>query len=197
MLLPPRWRQPRFLAGLGIVAASVLLGVALISGGENEVTVWAADHDVAPGTALTAEDLVAVPVQVAHHEIYVTDPSEVIGRRVNRQLRANELLPLSAIETGVVARRQVTMPVEPIHAPTQLRHGDRVDVYVSPRDAVASGASRLVAAGVLIADVSADIDSATGEYAVIVDVDPQQVSPLVSASRGGVIDLVRVPAGTQ
>ena len=120
--------------------------------------------------------------------------SEVIGRRLGRAIGQDELVAITAIGASDADRRLITVPVEPVHAPTDVAHGDRVDVYSSPRDAAtAGGSSRLVLTGALVEQVSTDIDSARGELAVVLDVRADQAALVVNAVRTGVLDLVRVP----
>lgn len=193
------WQQPKFLAGAALVVVSVVAGAALIGSADQRVMVWSAARDLAPGTILEDADLIAMPVQVNQVDRYIgADSDELLGRRVTRPMGADELVPVGAIGTGRADTRLITVPVEPIHAPTDLAHGDLVDVYVSPRDAgTAGGASRLALAAVTIADVAPDIDSMTGELAVVLEVGADQAGDVVSASRSGVLDLVRVPLSSQ
>lgn len=191
------YRQPRFIWGAALVVASVLLGVLVVGAADSRVTVWAASHDLAAGTVVTADDLIEVSVQLSSPDRYLdARNSDIVGKRLSRQIMQDELVPVGAVDVGLKEHRYVTVPVEPIHSPTDLAHGDRVDVYVSPRDSVSSGgASRLVVARALVASVATDVDSAAGELAVVLDVETSQAAALVSASRGGVLDLVHVPAG--
>ena len=140
-----------------------------------------------------------VPVRLDASLLYVgANSTDLVGRKVTRPIGAGELIPVSAVaETAPNAsgdRRLITVPVEPMHSPIDLAHGDRVDVYVSPRDqGGAAGASQLVLGGALVSEVNADADSATGEIAVVLDVEATHGAQLVAAGRSGVIDLVRVP----
>jgi Flp pilus assembly protein CpaB len=173
-----------------------LLGALFVGATDERTSVWTVSRDLSPGTQLTADDLIAVSVEVDRVDRYVrADSSAVVGRRLATAVLAGELLPVSAVAGNPASGRLVTIPVEPLHAPTDLAHGNRVDVYVSPRDAVSAGVSRLVVSNALVADVAADLDSPSGEIAVILQVDPAQTPALISASRGGVIDLVAVPPG--
>ena len=190
-----RWRDPRMAAGVALVAVSVVIGSWVVAAADDRVTVWSAAHDLASGTELQADDLVQVPVRLDGASAYVgSDSAELVGSRLSRGVGAGELIAVSAVTTAHPDHRLITLPVEPMHAPVQMAHGDRVDVYVSPRDNSGTpGASRLVLASALVADASEASDSASGEAAVVLDVDSAQAAALVSASRSGVIDLVRVP----
>src|SRR3954468_16062952 len=61
---PPRWLDLRLVLGVLLVLGSVLLGARVVSAADATVPVWAATGDLAPGTELTADDLVPVDVRL-------------------------------------------------------------------------------------------------------------------------------------
>lgn len=189
------WRQPRFLVGCVLIVGSVLVGALIVGGADDRVLVWSARHDLAAGTVVAPDDLVAVPVAMDSASRYLDSAqSDVVGRRLGRAIGQNELIAITAVGAADADRRLITVPVEPVHAPTDLAHGDRVDVYSSPRDAAtAGGTSKLVLTGALVDKVSTDVDTARGELAVVLDVRADQAAAIVNAVRTGVLDLVRVP----
>ncbi len=193
------WQQPKFLVGAALVVASIVIGALIVGGADQRVLVWSAARDLGAGTAITSEDLVASAVRVDGVEQYVgADSDDIVGRTLGRAVGAGELVAVSAIGVGRADMRLVTIPVEPIHAPADLAHGDIVDVYVSPRDAASSGGtSRLALPDVVVSQVAPEADSATGEIAVVLEVAAAQANAVVTASRSGVLDLVRVPVGSQ
>lgn len=174
---------------------SVVVGALLIGSADNTVTVWAAKHDLSAGTSVTTADVIAVPVNGENAGRYLDAQSnDIVGKQLNRSVGAQELLPVTAVAIGASDTRLVTVPVQPAHAPQALTRGERVDVYLSARESSAStAASRLVMANALVDEVADDIDSASGQIAVVLQVGSDQAAALVAASRGGVIDLVRVP----
>lgn len=194
----PRWRDPRLGLGIALVAASVLLGAWFTSASDERVWVVQANHDLAAGTVVAAGDLVVVPASPEAAGAYAGSvPDALVGRTITRPIGGGELIPTSALGGPRAATRLVTIPVEPMHGPVGLHHGDRVDVYVSPRDAgaVSDGAasSRRVLADAVVADSIADTGLATGESAVVLEIPSDAAPAVVAASRSGVIDLVRVP----
>ena len=60
---PPRWLDLRLLLGILLVLGSVLLGARVVGAADATVPVWAAAGDLAAGTELDADDLVAVDVR--------------------------------------------------------------------------------------------------------------------------------------
>lgn len=191
----PAWRQPRVLGGCALVVVSVILGTFIVGSADDRVMVWSVRHDLAAGSVVNADDLAAVPVALDQAQRYVgADDSAIVGRRLARAIGRDELVAISAVGSSDADSRLITVPVEPVHAPTDLAHGDRVDVYSSPRDAAtAGGSSRLVLMNALVSQLSTDVDTARGELAVVLDVRADQAAAVVTAARTGVLDLVRVP----
>lgn len=192
-----RWRDPRMAVGVGLMAVSVVAATLVVSAADQRVQVWAAAHDLAAGTKLTADDLRPVAVSLDDTARYLGgDIAELVGRPLARDLGAGELVAISAIGSSSGPTRLVTLPVEPMHSPPALTHGDRVDVYVSPRENSATAASRLVLSNALVAE-TAQAERASGELAVVIDVEATAASEVVAAGRAGVIDLVRVPVSSR
>lgn len=183
-----------------MVAVSVASGVGVVSSADDRVLVLAASRDLASGTTVGVGDFVATPVRLEEGGKYIEElPADLGVLRLSRDVGAGELLPRTALAAQSGEARLVTIPVEPMHGPAGLQHGDRVDVYVSPRDGTSlsqgSTASRLVLAGALVSEADMDADSATGEMAVVLQVGREAVQAVVAASRSGVLDLIRVPVG--
>jgi hypothetical protein len=125
----PRWLDLRLVLGVLLVLGSVLLGARVVSAADATVPVWAAADDLAPGTELTADDLVAVDVRLdATAKAYLSTGSQPEGRTLARAVRAGELVPRTALEEP--ARLvQVALPVQAGYVPPALDRGQMVDVY--------------------------------------------------------------------
>ena len=194
---PVAWRQPRVLVGLALIALSVVIGTLVVSSANARVYVWAAKANLAAGTQLGQDDLIAIAVTDSVASQYVsTANDQLTGQRITRDVAAGELVPSSAVAAQATPGRLLTVAVEPLHSPVDLAHGDRVDVYVSAREAAGGGDSRLVLADAIVAVSDPDADSASGQIAVVLQVPTSKVGAVVEASRSGVLDLVRVPIGT-
>ena len=195
VVTPSRLRDPKLAFGVVLVAVSVAVGSWVIDSADDRVMVWSATRDLSGGTQLREDDLARVPVRLDAAQAYVgADAESIAGRRLSRPVGSGELVPLAAVVDDGADHRLITLPVEPMHGPLDVHHGDRVDVYVSPRDpATESTTSKLVLAGAMVCDVSESADSASGEVAVVLDVSSAQAALTVAAGRSGVIDLVRVP----
>jgi hypothetical protein len=193
----------RLALGVVLVLVSVIAGSRLLGAAGDRVAVWSARTSLASGTTLRAEDLVVVQVAPDGLSAYVDESTVVVGKSLTRDVAAGELLPRAALGQGPAPeRRLVTVPVDPLHAPSGLARGERVDVYVSPKDGTslsADGVSvlpSLVLAGALVADPGqADPGGSSAQVGVVLDVAAKDAARAVAASRGGDVDLVRVGTG--
>ena len=196
-------RDLRLAIGVGLVVVSVVLGAKLLSSAGDRVPVWTAKQALAAGTTLRADDLVAVAVASDNLAAYVPQSSDVAGKVLARDVGAGELVPAAALtDSATDARRLVTVPVDPLHAPAGLARGERVDVYVSPKDGTSVGQDgvrvlpTLALAGALVADPgSVDTAGASTQIGVVLDVSAADADQAVAAARGGDVDLVRVGTG--
>lgn len=187
----------RLWAGALLLAASALAGWLLLGAGPDVVTVWRASADLAVGSAPRSLEAVEVPRAVAG-ESYAR-PGDRLDRVLRWPLAAGELLPRAALTdpTGVPTRR-VTVPIDPMHAPTAITAGDLVDVWsVARPEAGVSEPPALVLPGARVAVVSSDASGFGGEVAIALDVPLEAVPALVAAGRTGLLDLVAVPGGSQ
>lgn len=126
---PPRWLDLRLLLGVLLVLGSVLLGARVVSAADATVPVWAVTEDLAAGTELGADDLVAVDVRLdSAAAAYLSTSTRPEGRTLARAVRAGELLPRSALEEPAELV-QVALPVQAGYVPPSLARGQLVDVY--------------------------------------------------------------------
>jgi len=126
---PPRWLDLRLVVGVLLVLGSVLLGARIVTAADATVPVWAATSDLAPGTQLSAADLVAVDVRLDDTaDAYLSAATRPDGRSLSRAVRAGELLPRSALEDPAELV-QLALPVQAGYVPPNLARGQLVDVY--------------------------------------------------------------------
>lgn len=147
---PPRWLDLRLVLGVLLVLGSVLVGARVISAADATVPVWSATGDLAAGTVLTPDDLVAVQVRLdAAAGGYLSTSTDPAGQVLGRAVGAGELLPRSALDPAA-DQVQLALPVQAGYAPPTLARGQLVDVY-----AVADPAAGAT-------DVSGDVDLVVG-----------------------------------
>ncbi|AUZ87535.1 hypothetical protein CVO76_07750 [Arthrobacter agilis] len=134
-LKKPSWKDPRLLIGLMLVLASTAGVIALLESQDSTTEVYAAREDIPVGSALSLEDVVAVPVNLgdsadAYRPVDEGFPDDSIATRL---IPRGELIPASAIgRADDLDRKPVGLTVEdPL--PSGTAAGDRVDVWVSLR----------------------------------------------------------------
>lgn len=131
----PSWKDPRLLIGLLLVLASTAGVIALLESRDTTTEVYSARQDIAVGSALTAEELVAVPVRLGDSTGAYLLVAEGLpeGAVATRLITQGELVPSAAIgRADELDRKPVGLTVEdPL--PTGTAAGDRVDVWVSLR----------------------------------------------------------------
>ena len=188
------WRDARVIAGIGIVVVCTIAGARLMSSGDAALQVWQVNRDLAAGSVPGPDDVTAVALPADIATAYVAADG-LPTSRLARDLRAGELLP-PAVPDATVDVRWVTVPVEPLHAPSDLAAGERVDVWATDTTDL-SGAARpqLVLAGALVSAVSVESVGFGGEYGIVLEVEPQSTGDVLAAVRSGAVDLVRVPLG--
>jgi Flp pilus assembly protein CpaB len=183
------------------VLASVVVGARVLASADKTTPVWAAAHDLAAGTSLRADDLVRHDARLgsAASAYLSATGAPPTGYVLSRPVTSGELVPAAAVTTAAAApdRRLVTVPVERLHRPADLRRGVRVDVYVTPTGTgAASTSTSLVLTDVTVDSVIADggrLGPAGDTSGVVLGVAPQDVLALVGATRAGTLDLVEVP----
>ena len=138
---PPRWLDLRLVLGVLLVLGSVLIGARVVSAADATVPVWSAAGDLAAGTVLAEDDLVAVSVRLDDVAgSYLATSTRPGGRVLVRAVRAGELLPRSVLEEsdgGV----QLALPVQAGFVPPALARGQLVDVYAVADPAVGARAA--------------------------------------------------------
>jgi hypothetical protein len=122
----PRWRDPRLLTGVVIVAVSVALGSWVVSSASRTVPAFVADGALTPGEPLTADGLRAVDVR--------------LGAGTGRYLPADEPLPADLVVLRVVDDGEL-VPLTALGADADVR---------SVAVPVASGLSDRIRAGAVV-----------------------------------------------
>jgi hypothetical protein len=132
-----RWRDPRLVVGLVVVATCAVLGARLLAGADDTVGVWAARDSLLQGQPVTGAELVRRQVRFedqADADRYVSADEPVPGGVVAaREVGSGELLPRGALgRPGLVASTEVPLSVDSAALPAGVRPGSTVDVWVTP-----------------------------------------------------------------
>jgi hypothetical protein len=191
----------RLWSGVGLLLASVVVGAVVVGRPAESVLVWRATRELGPGAEATGLEKVAVPVELADGT-YLEAERPPSGR-LRWPIAAGTLLPRAALAPLAGADlRQVTVPVEPLHAPIGLQPGEVVDVWWTGQDPASLSPSgslsvgpELVRTAAVVVDVSSDTLGLGGDQAVVLEVPAAAVETVVRASRTGRLDLVAASAG--
>lgn len=158
----PRWRDPRLLTGVVIVAVSVALGSWVVSSASRTVPAFVADGALTPGEPLTADGLRAVDVRLgAGTGRYLSAdeplPADLVVLRV---VDDGELVPLTALGADADVR-SVAVPVAS-GLSDRIRAGAVVDLWFVPDAPIAPDAAddkpepSTLARNVVVEQVDAD-----------------------------------------
>lgn len=131
----PSYRDPRLIAGLLLVTASVVTGAKVVSSFDETTPHYVAAHPLAPGDRLSAADLRVVDVNLGPGApVYLSTAVAAEGLLVTQRVGADGLVPLDAVaQDGEVGQQPVTLAVSSATV-AGLVEGDLVDVWVSGPD---------------------------------------------------------------
>ncbi|HEX2074595.1 MAG TPA: SAF domain-containing protein [Geodermatophilus sp.] len=189
---PPRWLDLRLVLGVLLVLGSVLLGARVVSAADATVPVWSVAGDLAAGTVLTAEDLVAVDVRLDDAaDAYLSTSTRPEGRTLARAVRSGELLPRSALDDPAELV-QLALPVQAGYVPPGLDRGQVVDVY-AVADPAAGAAS--VGDGVDLVVAAAPVQAISGRAEGVLSTATTTVQVVVSVATDRAPDVLGAIAG--
>ncbi len=189
----------RLLAGCALIIGSIALASIVMGKAGHTTSVWIAARDVPSGVVVTKSDVALVSANLSQSQgQYVLESQPVLGLRTTHDLAKGEFIPGSALRSvKPTSLRLVTVPVEQFHAPAGLARGDLVDVYInSTNDSGLSGTASLVATRVAVHSVEDDggtFGASSGSVGVVLELTRESVCRVVSGTRSGSVDLVRVP----
>ena len=145
-----RWRDPRLVIGIAVIALCAVLGARLVGGSSDTVAVWATRTALPVGRQVDAADLVRRDVRFADQtqaDRYLSADSDLPdGATLARAVGAGELLPRAALAASSTATViEVPLSVDTQSVPATVGVGSTVDVWVTPdKGDGASGRSLLV-----------------------------------------------------
>ncbi len=213
LAVPARRVDGRVVLGLLIFVAAVGAGVYFWTSLDETVGVLVLARDVAPGSALQADDLASVrmklPPELASTAVRSGDREQVVGRVASEPLHAGSLLSLAGLQGlpevpeggGVMA-----IPVKPESAVGgHLQVGDRVRIVATGPQGAESPKTETVLAEAVVYDVgraapvglgstgSAQGTAAPIAYVSVVVRSPEEMERLAFARERSALDLVWLP----
>lgn len=197
----PGWRDPRLLAGIAMVAASVLLGSWVVRTAQSTVPVYMSRAALVPGDRLEVDQLAVVDVRLGTVDIdhYLRADQPVDGVVV-RVVGRGELVPASAIgDAADLDLRPVSVTLQ--RAPSQdVTEGARVDLWFTPAPPTGEGDDpkepHQLASGLVVAEVSTEdgaFSVGSGTQVQVLVPSDQLPEILTALSADGTVDVVPVP----
>lgn len=196
------WRDPRLILGVLLVLVSAVLGAAAIAAGTSHTGYWAVRAEVRAGDPVKRSDLVRteahLPDDAARHVIRTDEalPARLADLVWKRDVGNGALVTRSVLTTqeadGVT---ELPLTITAGAAPTDLRHGDRVDVWVGPGpgDDATLKATRVFRDVRVVSSGGPSAVRGAPSRTVLVDVSDADLSgSVVSTVAAGHVTMVRV-----
>lgn len=133
-----RWKDGRLVLGVLLVAIAALAGAKILSAADDTTAVWAAKRDMPIGVTITGDDLTTVNVRFTSDDAasqYVAADADLKGLVTTRAISKGEFVPRQAATTKSDSERtELPLSVATGRLPSDTAVGDRVDVWVVPKD---------------------------------------------------------------
>lgn len=113
-LRAPRWKDPRLIVGIVLVAVSVLLGALLATRVSETTTVMVARGPIVAGDVIDTEDLITAEVRLEDRAAHYLRPGDEVPQDAValRSIGAGELVPRTAVgQSEGAPLRPVMIPV--------------------------------------------------------------------------------------
>ncbi|PFG20323.1 hypothetical protein ATL40_1921 [Serinibacter salmoneus] len=192
----PWWRRPRLGIGVLLVAGSVAVGTWAVRSAAAGEPAWVAVRDLAPGAAVSAQDLREVTLRWDGASGTYLAPADLTADSVVTSfVGEGELVPTSALgTTGDVAGRPMAVAVPVGGSP---RPGSLVDLWFVP-SAGSLESAEAVAADVEVLEITAAsgvLGSSSGQVATVLVPEESVADVLGAQARRGEVTLVEHPGG--
>ena len=153
-----RWRDPRLVLGVAVVALCAVAGARLLAAADDTVQVWAARTTLSQGQRVGPADLVRRGVRFAEQaeaDRYLSANAPLpVGSTVGRPVGAGELLPRAALgRADADALTEVPLSVASEAVPATVRVGSVVDVWVTTERSTTQAPARTARSGLVFDDV--------------------------------------------
>ncbi|TLK51223.1 MULTISPECIES: hypothetical protein [Glutamicibacter] len=197
-----RWKEPRLLLGLLLVAAAVTGTVVLVNSMDERTAVYVAKQDITLGEPLGEENLEVAHVQLGDSmQHYVpAEAQHLQDARANTFIGSGQLIAQDFVTRSELGSRRPINIDLPVDLSPAITPGSRVDVWIAQREpgTASYGTPELLAN---LVEVSARTERAAGlvgQSAVNLEllVEPAYLEPLLQAlANESRIIVVYNPAG--
>ncbi|ARD42205.1 hypothetical protein [Actinomyces gaoshouyii] len=128
----PGWRDPRLAGGLALIGGAVALGAWAVDSAAGTQEVYILTRDVAPGTDLTADGVLALVDSRPGTGAYIPAGSLPGDAIATRSLGKGELLPTAAVAPASAASQRSIVIEASLGLPKGTGAGDGVDLWQLP-----------------------------------------------------------------
>lgn len=188
----PSWRDSRLVVGVLLVVVAATLGAKAVASADDRVPVWVAAGNLVAGDEVEQTSFTRADVRLADGmTAYLpADAPAPTGAFMLRDVRAGELVPVSAVGgADAVDVQRVTVRADAMST-SGLARGSRVDVFVTPKAASGSDSDTSPTKKVLESAAVAAVLTSSGGFgagsmtSVQIYVPSDKVQPLVEAVDG-------------
>jgi len=184
-------RNLRRIAAIAAIFIS-LLAISALSNSSPHSSMWIVKSSISQGARITAADVQLFQANVgsdAHH--FASRSDAVIGRYATRLLVAGDLISMSDLSdhSSAVSASYLPIGVAVNDLPLDLSIGDRVDIYVIPKDQ--SVLPAVVARKVIIQSIDQKSRALGGSVGVSVSATDAVASVIVTAEAQGRLVIAR------
>ena len=188
----PSWRDSRLVVGVLLVVVAATLGAKAVASADDRVPVWVAAGNLVAGDEVEQTSFARADVQLAEgmNGYLAADAPAPTGAFMLRDVRAGELVPVSAVGgADAVDVQRVTVRADAMST-SGLTRGSRVDVFVTPKAPSGSDSDTSPTKKVLESAAVAAVLTSSGGFgagsmtSVQIYVPSDKVQPLVEAVDG-------------
>jgi hypothetical protein len=188
----PSWRDSRLVVGVLLVVVAATLGAKAGASADDRVPVWVAAGNLVAGDEVEQTSFARADVRLADgmNGYLPADAPAPTGAFMLRDVRAGELVPVSAVGgADAVDVQRVTVRADAMST-SGLTRGSRVDVFVTPKAPSGSGSDTSPTKKVLESAAVAAVLTSSGGFgagsmtSVQIYVPSDKVQPLVEAVDG-------------
>jgi len=177
---------------IGAISISLLAAVTLAGVSQSSTSIWAAAHQLAPGTVNNAAEINRVDATLGRSSKgYYPSSSRLIGNAVTRPIGTLEFIPLNALaQPGSTSDfREMPLGIAKSDLPADLAPGERVDLYSIPKDAGAQ--TELVAVDIHIKNVDNRSRDLGGAVSVLFLLHEKEIMAVMDSLTSGRVVVVR------
>lgn len=177
---------------IGAIAISLIAAATLAGLSQSSTSIWAASHQLAPGSVITAADITRVDATLGRSSRgYYASSARLIGNVVTRPVGILEFIPLNALAQPGSATdfREMPLGIAKSDLPADIAAGERVDLYSVPKDAGAQ--TELVGVNIHIKSVDKSSRDLGGAVSVLFLLHEKEIMAVMDSLTSGRIVVVR------